>query len=100
MKTFLTLCAAVLISTAATAGDQSKTSADTKDSPTAKFESLDRNKDQQLSKAEANKDKTLTAEFASADVNTDGFISKAEYVARSSPRAESSKPYQPPAPND
>jgi len=99
MKTFITLCAAALISSAATAGDPSRNPGDAKDAPAATFESLDRNKDQQLSKAEAGKDKALAAEFSLADVNADGFISRSEYVARTSPKPDSSQPYQPPAPD-
>jgi hypothetical protein len=46
------------------------------------FESLDKNRDQQISRTEAGVDKTLSNIFATADSDGDGYISKAEYLAR------------------
>jgi hypothetical protein len=47
----------------------------------ATFKSLDRNRDQALSKIEAKADESISAAFAMADVNLDGYVSKAEYMA-------------------
>jgi multidrug resistance efflux pump len=62
----------------------------------ASFEALDRNKDQQLSKAEAAADTALAARFASIDANADGYISKREYSASAGPMKEPRSP--PPEP--
>jgi hypothetical protein len=47
----------------------------------ATFKSLDRNRDQSISKVEAKADSSLSAAFSSADVNLDGYITKPEYLA-------------------
>jgi EF hand len=47
----------------------------------ATFKSLDRNRDQALSKVEAKVDNAISAAFDHADLNHDGYISKAEYMA-------------------
>lgn len=47
----------------------------------ARFESLDRNKDRQLSKAEAGTDASIGARFASVDSNGDGYLTAVEYAA-------------------
>jgi hypothetical protein len=47
----------------------------------ARFESLDRNKDRQLSKMEASADASLRTRFASADANGDGYLTELEYAA-------------------
>lgn len=44
------------------------------------FESLDRNKDQRLSKTEASADDGLSSQFAALDANADGYINKGEYM--------------------
>ncbi len=72
--------AAVLAASAAYADDTSKKSTAT--SATAAFEALDKNADQQISKAEAASDKSLSDSFAAADANGDGYLNKSEYVAR------------------
>ena len=56
----------------------------------ARFESLDRNKDQQLSKVEARADASLGTRFASVDANGDGYLTEIEYAAsvRDSSRPE------------
>lgn len=93
LKRLITLFAAALLSTAAFAGgdkDKSK-SAD------QKFEQLDSNKDQQLSKSEAAEDAMLSATFASVDKDADGYVSEREYTAHMDDtdrsRQESSDPY-------
>lgn len=58
----------------------------------ATFESLDRNKDQQISKTEASADRALAARFASVDANADGYISKSEYAASAAPTKEPRSP--------
>jgi hypothetical protein len=47
----------------------------------ARFESLDRNKDQQLSKVEARADPSLGARFGSMDANGDGYLTEIEFAA-------------------
>jgi len=44
------------------------------------FDSLDRNKDQRLSKLEASADDGLSSQFAALDTNADGYINKGEYM--------------------
>jgi hypothetical protein len=64
------LTAAGLFSTALLAGG---------DKHAATFDSLDKNADQQISKAEAQGHKDLSDGFASADTNGDGYLNKAEF---------------------
>ena len=90
----IALLSAVLLSTAAIADDRSMKSGD------QKFDSLDRNKDSQISKTEAVKDEPLTAAFASVDVNGDGFISKPEYTAKLGDRNSSQPPDRSQQPTD
>lgn len=52
----------------------------------AKFHSLDKNDDLQISKGEAAAEKALADRFAAVDANGDGFLSRSEYEAR--PTAE------------
>lgn len=83
MTRFITLLSAVLLSAAATAGDdQYKQDKTMKQQSAATFESLDKNADSQISKTEAAGDKTLSDSFASADTNGDGYLSKSEFQAR------------------
>jgi Ca2+-binding EF-hand superfamily protein len=55
----------------------------------AKFQSLDRNHDQRISKTEAAADQTVANRFAGVDSNADGFISRSEFEAR-----PSAKPFE------
>jgi hypothetical protein len=48
----------------------------------AKFESLDKNADRQISRTEAGPDRALSNGFAFLDTNGDGFLSPEEYAAR------------------
>lgn len=43
------------------------------------FESLDRNRDNRLSRTEAGYNRLLSEIFASSDVDADGFVSRSEY---------------------
>jgi hypothetical protein len=83
MRLLITLYAATFAFAAAAAGDQPARNPQEKpaESVAAKFDALDRNRDQELSKVEANKDASISAQFASMDVNMNGFITKAEYTA-------------------
>jgi hypothetical protein len=86
MKALISLsAAAALVASAALAEDQPmRNPHDQPMKPTqAQFESLDRNHDQQLSKAEANADNSIAAQFGSLDANADGYVSKSEYMAHS-----------------
>jgi hypothetical protein len=85
----ITLFAAALCTTAA-AAEYAKDKDKPKDLSTAteaKFKSLDRNDDQQLSKSEAREDQTVSTHFASLDLNADGFVSKSEYTAQMSDKS-------------
>jgi hypothetical protein len=58
----------------------------------AKFKSLDRNDDAQLSKSEAREDQVVASQFASLDLNADGFVSKSEYTAQMSNKLYNKEP--------
>jgi hypothetical protein len=91
----LTTVAAALLSSVAMAQVQPPTSGlDPAEAPIAQatFESLDRNKDQRVSKVEAAADDGLSAQFAAVDADADGYINKGEYM-----RSQQSAP--PPLPN-
>lgn len=62
-----------------------------------KFDKLDRDDDNRLSKTEARKEDSLATLFASVDQDSDGFISKSEYTAQLSTeqRPPYTEPYQP-----
>ncbi|MBM0106785.1 hypothetical protein JM946_18790 [Steroidobacter sp. S1-65] len=81
MKALIALFAAALFTTAV-ADDQSKRDK-TRDSSMrtseVKFKQLDRDGDNQLSKAEAQSEDVLSARFSKVDSNSDGFLSKLEY---------------------
>jgi hypothetical protein len=47
----------------------------------ARFESLDRNQDRQISKVEARTDASLGSRFASVDTNGDGYLTELEFAA-------------------
>lgn len=46
----------------------------------ASFESLDKNADQKISKAEAGADRSLNASFTTLDADKDGALTMAEYA--------------------
>jgi hypothetical protein len=83
MRLLITLCAAASSFGVALAGDQPTRNPQEKpaEAAVAKFEALDRNGDQELSKIEANKDASIAAQFSSIDLNLNGFITRAEYTA-------------------
>jgi hypothetical protein len=85
MYKYATLLALVFWSGVGTADDTSKTSSAT----IITFESLDKNRDQQISRTEAGVDKRLSNTFATADTDGDGYVSKAEYLARQPIASES-----------
>jgi Ca2+-binding EF-hand superfamily protein len=81
MRTTLGLIAAALITTAATANEPDGDKDRSRQAAEAKFESLDRNDDGQVSKSEARDDSKLSAQFTSADTNSDGYLTEPEYTA-------------------
>ena len=86
MRALISLSAAALVVSAALAEDQpmrNRPDQPMKQTTQAQFESLDRNHDQQLSKAEASADNSIAAQFGSLDANADGYVSKSEYMAHS-----------------
>jgi len=90
MKKLITLFAAALLSASAMAGDdkyedRSSASMDKADVE-EKFSALDRNDDEQISRAEASEDEEgmLSERFASVDADSDGYLTKDEYSARPS----------------
>jgi Ca2+-binding EF-hand superfamily protein len=48
------------------------------------FESLDRNEDDRISKAEAQRRSELRERFAGVDASGDGYLSRSEYLSRPS----------------
>lgn len=50
----------------------------------AQFQSLDRDADHRISKAEASARKDLAQRFAAVDANSDGYLSADEFMARPS----------------
>jgi hypothetical protein len=95
MKALIALFAAALCTTAV-AGDKTSKHDESKSmqSVDAKFDKLDRNDDEQLSRTEAQEEDSLSAQFASVDQDADGFVSKNEFTAQldtsetSEPRSE------------
>lgn len=79
MKALIILIAVMLPLATAASADRPNSDQASKAPATATFKSLDRNKDQSISKLEARSDKTLAANFDTADINLDGFVSKSEY---------------------
>lgn len=75
------LAAAVLAPCAATADDLPARS--TKDVEVV-FNSLDRNRDQQISRSEASVKGSVAKRFDGIDSNGDGYLSKREFAARPS----------------
>lgn len=83
MRTLIALFAAALFTTAAADDRTSKHDHDkSMQSADSKFDSLDRNDDEQLSRAEAQQEDSLSAQFAAVDQDADGFVSKSEYTAQ------------------
>lgn len=83
MKPLIPLMAIALVCSAASAAEQPmRKPSDQPMKPTqAQFETLDRNHDQYLSKAEASADHSIDAQFGALDANADGYISQTEYAA-------------------
>ena len=81
MPTVIILSTAILLFSASAAHGQTQSDLKAQQSAEATFKSLDRNRDEELSKVEAKADASLWAAFASADVNLNGYITKSEYVA-------------------
>ncbi len=75
------LSATILLFGATAANGQAKPEQRSEKSAEQVFDSLDRNRDRDLSKVEAKADPALAAAFASADTNLNGYISKPEYIA-------------------
>jgi hypothetical protein len=92
MKSLIALSVAALVCGAASAEDLPiPNPGDEPMKPThAQFETLDRNRDEQLSKAEASADRSIAVQFGSLDANADGYVSKAEYAARAERSIEQS----------
>lgn len=99
----LTTVAAALLASVAVAQVEPPTPAHPEEDPiesTAKatFESLDRNKDERVSKAEAAADDGLSSEFAALDADADGYINKSEYMRARQPSLPTPDP-APPVPD-
>jgi Ca2+-binding EF-hand superfamily protein len=77
MYKYTTVLLAAVLSASAMAGE-----AMTKTAVITSFESLDKNRDQQISRTEASADKRLSNTFATTDTDGDGYVSKAEFMAR------------------
>lgn len=99
MKILTTFAAALLSSAAMAQVEPRLPGADPAETPIAEvtFESLDRNKDQRVSKVEAAADDGLSSQFAALDTDADGYISKGEYMRAQRP-APPPLPSQPPLP--
>ena len=96
MKTLIALFAAAMFTTAVADDQTSKYGKDkSMTSAESKFDELDRNDDEQLSKTEARDEDALSAAFASVDQDSDGYVSKSEYTARmdSEPSRTDKDPY-------
>ncbi|MET0984887.1 MAG: hypothetical protein ABW034_05705 [Steroidobacteraceae bacterium] len=82
MKTrmFLLMVAVPFLASVALADDVAEETERTQ----AKFQALDRNSDQRISKDEASSNRDLANRFAAVDANADGYVSAEEYLARPS----------------
>lgn len=80
MKALIALFAASLFTTAV-ADDNPKEDKAMRTTE-AKFDKLDRDDDNRVSKTEAQQEDALAAQFESIDQNSDGFVSKSEYAAQ------------------
>ena len=79
--TVIVASAAFLLFSTAAASAQVRSDQKSPDATEATFKSLDRNRDQAISKVEVKANSSLAAAFDVADVNLDGYITKAEYTA-------------------
>jgi hypothetical protein len=77
----LIILVAVMLPLATAAGADQPNSQKPSTPSTETFKSLDRDRDQSLSKLEAKADPAIAAVFNTADINLDGYISKSEYAA-------------------
>jgi Ca2+-binding EF-hand superfamily protein len=81
IPTVVIFSAAMLLLSAAAANGQARTDQKLSNTVEATFKSLDRNRDNELSKVEAKADNSIWAAFDTFDVNLNGYITKAEYMA-------------------
>jgi hypothetical protein len=80
MKALIILVAVML--PLATAASAERPNSEKQSTPsTETFKSLDRDRDESISKVEAKADPAIAAVFNTADINLDGYISKSEYAA-------------------
>lgn len=75
------LSAVVLLLGPVTADGQARPEQKSPSTAEATFKSLDRDRDNALSKVEAKRDNSIAAVFTTADINLDGYITKSEYMA-------------------
>jgi Ca2+-binding EF-hand superfamily protein len=80
MKALIILFAGALCGAAVAGDDYYKDHH--KSASSEKFASLDKNKDEKLSKTELQAEVTIAKEFDAIDANSDGYVSKPEYIAR------------------
>jgi hypothetical protein len=94
--TLLILSAAMFLFSAAAAHGQERAEQKSPAAAEATFKSLDKNRDQALSKIEAKGDKSISAAFDQADINLDGFVSKSEYMVFLQRSTEATRGHAPP----
>src|SRR5688500_80882 len=101
MKILTTFAAALLSSAAMAQVEPPLPGPDPAETPIAQatFESLDRNKDQRVSKVEAAADDGVSSQFAALDADADGYINKGEYMRAQRP-GPPPLPSGPPLPPD
>lgn len=92
------LSVVALLFGAVTADGQARPEQKSASTAEATFKSLDRDRDNALSKVEARADNSIAAVFATADINLDGYITKSEYLAYVE-RSTSREPPNEPPPN-
>lgn len=80
VRMFLLVLASPCLASVALADDAAKETERTQ----ARFQALDRDADQRLSKDEASSSRDLAHRFAAVDANADGYVSAEEYLARPS----------------
>ena len=79
-KALTSVFAATVLAVGVAAGDDQDTPPAAAD---ATFKSLDRDKDQRLSKSEVAQDKALMENFAALDADSDGYLTTREYASQS-----------------